>query len=70
MNGGELMAWVHFTEVFNYDRRPKQAVAFVMQPGVRSVPRDVADAAIAAGKATEVRPPPRRQSKSTKTPAA
>ena len=70
MNGGELMAWAHFTEVFHYDRRPKQAVAFVVQPGMRSVPHDVVTAAIAAGKATEVRPPPKRQSKSTKTPAA
>lgn len=63
------MAWARFAETFHYDRRPKQAIAFVVPPGVRNAPRDLVEAAIAAGKAVEI-PPPKRQQKSTKTPAA
>ncbi|NRP70610.1 hypothetical protein ILFOPFJJ_01491 [Ensifer psoraleae] len=65
------MAWAVFHEPFEYDRRPLQAVAFsISTGGPQQWPRDVVDAAVVAGKATEVRPPPKRQPKSTKTPAA
>jgi len=53
------MAWANFTAQFNYDRRPKQAVAFAVQPGLRQLPRDVIAAAVAAGRAVSVDPPPR-----------
>ena len=63
-----------FHSVFNYDRRPKQAVAFVVQPGTQNMPRDVVEAAIAAGKATAVDPPgmkrPFKAKKTTTTQAA
>jgi hypothetical protein len=47
------MAWALFSAPFNYDRRPTQAIAFSVQPGLRNLPRDVVHAAIKAGKATE-----------------
>lgn len=55
------MAWALFSERFSFDRRPRQAVAFVVEPGVRRLPRDVVNAAIAAGKAEEI-PAPARNS--------
>jgi len=58
--------WARFHAPFNYDRRPRQALAFVVQPGLRNLPRDVVEAAIAAGKAVAVRAP----RKQTKQPAA
>jgi hypothetical protein len=56
-----MMAWAIFTEPFNYDRRPRQAIAFMVAAKAepQSYPRDVIDAAVAAGKATEV-PSPRK----------
>lgn len=63
------MAWATFTNVFHYDRRPLQAIAFVVQLGLRNMPRDVVEAAIAAGKA-KAASPPKRQPKPTNTPAA
>lgn len=58
-----MMAWAIFTEQFNYDRRPRQAIAFVVQPKTepQSYPRDLVDAAVAAGKAREVKPPGKRK---------
>lgn len=50
-----------FHDVFRYDRRPRQAVAFVVQPGEHNLPRDVVEAAIAAGKATAVEQKMRRK---------
>lgn len=58
--------WANFTAPFSFDRRPRQAIAFVVQPGVRNLPRDVAEAAIAEGKAVAVKAP----QKQTKQPAA
>lgn len=51
--------WAIFTETFHYDRRPRQAIAFVVQAGdaPQNYPRDVVEAAIAANKAREVKPP-------------
>lgn len=49
--------WARFSESFNFDRRPKQALAFSIEPGLRNLPRDVVEAAIAAGKAVAVKPP-------------
>lgn len=43
-----------FHEEFHYDRRPRHAMAFVVRPGEHNLPRDVVEAAIAAGKATAV----------------
>lgn len=63
------MAWARFTASFSYDRRPRQAIAFAVQPGLRNLPRDVVEAAIAAGKAERI-PPPRRPAKQPTTPAA
>lgn len=57
------MAWAIFSEPFDYDRRPKQAMAFSIKAGgPQQWPRDVIDAAKAAGKAKEIKPP-RRKSK-------
>lgn len=58
--------WAHFTQRFLFDRRPRQAVAFDVPPGLRNLPRDVVEAAIAAGKAVAVKAP----RKQTKQPAA
>jgi hypothetical protein len=58
------MAWARFTAPFLWDRRPKQAMAFSVKPGTHNLPRDVVEAAVAAGKAARVKPP-RKQ-----TPAA
>lgn len=56
------MAWAVFPAGFSYDRRPVQAVAFVVpaseQP--QQWPRDVVEAAVASGKATEVKAPRRK----------
>lgn len=63
------MAWAVFTLPFNFDRRPAQAIAFSIQASEQPQqwPRDVVDAAIAAGKATEAeapgKPPTRRKTK-------
>lgn len=53
------MAWAVFLEKFRFDRRPKAAVAFEIQAtdNPQRWPRDVIDAAVAAGKAVEVKPP-------------
>lgn len=59
--------WAFFRERFAFDRRPKQAVAFDIQPGLKNLPRDVVEAAIAAGKA-ERREAPRKTN--TDNPAA
>ena len=55
------MAWAVFTAPFNYDRRPAQALAFVVQarPEPQNYPHDVVEAAIAAGKAHAVKAPRR-----------
>lgn len=52
-----MMATAIFTEDFHYDRRPRQAIAFVITASdtPQSLPRDLIDAAIAAGKATEIK---------------
>lgn len=63
------LAWARFTEEFHYDRRPQQAIAFVVRPGLRNMPHDVVEASIAAGKAVAAAPP-RKSSKHTKQPAA
>lgn len=53
------MAWAVFTEQFHYDRRPRQAIAFVVKAKdePQNYPRDLVDAAVAAGKARETKPP-------------
>jgi len=51
--------WARFTVPFNFDRRPKQAIAFSVKPGAHNLPRDVVLAAIKAGKAEPI-PAPRR----------
>ena len=56
--------WGNFTRPFNFDRRPAQAIAFSVEPGLRNLPRDVVLAAIAAGAAKPAKPP------SSATPAA
>jgi hypothetical protein len=50
------MATAIFIERFQFDRRPKQAIAFDIAPSPtpQSYPQDVVDAAIAAGKAKRV----------------
>lgn len=57
------MAWAIFSEPFGYDRRPAQAMAFSVEASEQPQqwPRDVIDAAVAAGKAREVKPPSRRR---------
>lgn len=56
------MAWAIFNSSFHYDRRPRQAIAFVVEakPEPQNYPRDLIDAAVAAGKARETKPPGRR----------
>lgn len=49
--------WAEFLAPFEHDRRPKQAVAFSVKPGLRNLPRDVVEAAIAAGKAKPAKSP-------------
>lgn len=49
--------WGNFTRPFNFDRRPAQAIAFSVEPGLRNLPRDVVLAAIAAGAAKPAKPP-------------
>lgn len=51
------MAWAIFERPFNFDRRPTQALAFSIKPGTHNLPRDVVDAAVAAGKARRIRAP-------------
>jgi hypothetical protein len=43
-----------FHERFEFDRRPAQAIAFVVQPSnePKDLPHDVVEAAVKAGKAT------------------
>lgn len=53
--------WAKFHEPFSFDRRPRQALAFAVQPGLKNLPRDVVEAAIAAGKAVAASPPKRKQ---------
>lgn len=55
--------WATFHSQFHYDRRPRQALAFVVQamPQPQNYPRDVVEAAIAASKATEAKPPGKRR---------
>lgn len=55
--------WAIFTDNFNHDRRPAQAVAFSVKASEQPQqwPRDVIDAAVAAGKAREVKPSRRRK---------
>lgn len=55
--------WAIFTDTFHYDRRPRQALAFVVQsmPQPQNYPRDVVEAAVTAGKASETKPPGRRR---------
>ncbi|TGP65450.1 hypothetical protein EN868_03095 [Mesorhizobium sp. M2D.F.Ca.ET.225.01.1.1] len=62
------MAWAIFAERFHYDRRPRQAIAFVVEasPDPQNRPRDLVNAAVAAGKARETKPPGRRP-KTTET---
>lgn len=61
--------WATFTAPFNFDRRPAQAIAFSVQPGLRNLPRDVVEAAILAGKAKPARAQ-RRRDAPKKQPAA
>lgn len=44
-----------FHERFEFDRRPVQAIAFVVQPShePQNLPHDVVEAAVNAGKATK-----------------
>ena len=58
----EQMAWAVFTDTFHYDRRPRQAIAFVVEakPEPQNYPRDVVEAAVAAGRAQETAPPGKR----------
>lgn len=60
---GDEMAWAIFTETFHYDRRPRQAIAFVVEAKAepKNYPRDLVDAAVEAGKAREIRPPGKRR---------
>ena len=53
------MAWAVFTRRFMFDRRPKFAIAFDIKPKAepQSWPRDVIEAAIAAGAARSCRKP-------------
>lgn len=70
----EEMAWAIFTDAFHYDRRPRQAVAFEVAASTepQNYPRDLVDAAVVAGKATEMQPPgkSRKAIEPTKEPAA
>jgi hypothetical protein len=70
----EEMAWAVFSDAFHYDRRPRQPVAFEVaaSPEPQNYPRDLVDAAVAAGKATEMKPPGkgRKSAEPTKEPAA
>lgn len=60
------MAWARFVAPFEHDRRPNQAVCFVVKPGVHNLPRDVVDAAVKAGKAVATAPPRRTPNKTEK----
>lgn len=52
------MAWAIFSRDFNHDRRPAMAIAFsVKTGGPQQWPRDVVDAAVKSGAATEVKAP-------------
>lgn len=62
------MTWAIFNEPFNYDRRPAQAIAFAVKPGMHNLPRDVVDAAVAAGKARRIRSPGKGGDKQYKQP--
>lgn len=64
------MTWAVFSEAFNYDRRPRQAIAFAIKPGTHNLPRDVVDAAIAVGRAKRIRPPRNGGNKQHNQPAA
>lgn len=59
MDNEDDMAWAIFTESFHYDRRPLQGVAFEVSASSdpQSYPRDLVDAAVAAGKAIVAQPP-------------
>ncbi|MER9135116.1 hypothetical protein NKI20_02235 [Mesorhizobium sp. M0830] len=54
--------WAIFNDRFHYDRRPRQAIAFVVEakPEPQNYPRDLVEAAVAAGKAQETKPPGKR----------
>ncbi|NKM04143.1 hypothetical protein GFM29_09915 [Rhizobium leguminosarum bv. viciae] len=55
-----------FHERFEFDRRPKQAIAFVVEPSTepQNLPHDVVEAAVEAGKATTwQRPSPKNMKK-------
>lgn len=62
------MAWAVFTRRFMFDRRPKHAIAFDIKPKAepQSWPRDVIDAAVAAGAAKRSNPR-RRDADSART---
>lgn len=66
------MAWAIFPSGFLFDRRPRQAIAFVVKasPEPQNYPRDLVDAAVAAGKAQETKPPGRRTKANNAQPAA
>jgi hypothetical protein len=51
--------WAIFTKDFNFDRRPKQAIAFAVKASEQpqNWPRDVVSAAVSAGAAREVESP-------------
>ncbi|QGJ74179.1 hypothetical protein [Sinorhizobium meliloti] len=61
------MAWAVFHDEFRWDR-PKSAVSFWIKPKAepQCYPRDVIDAAIAAGKAAEHRSPTAIQKRTLK----
>jgi hypothetical protein len=70
----EVMAWAVFIDAFHYDRRPRQPVAFEVAASTepQNYPRDLVDAAVAAGKATEAQPPgkSRKSAEPIQEPAA
>lgn len=55
------MMWIEVNRTFQFDRRPRQAIAFELKPGRHNAPHDVAEAAIRAGAATELEPPRRKR---------
>jgi hypothetical protein len=59
------MAWVKFSEPFDFNPLPRMTIAYTPGPNAVCVRRICADLAIAAGKAEEASPPPR-----TEDPAA
>ena len=53
------MAWVRFTEPFDWSPRERPTVTIAFPPGVFNVRRDCADRAVKARKAVRVKAPKR-----------